>query len=272
MASALAAAWAVHVVLTPKWPAAAAAGMVWGVAVASMDRMGVASIHRGHGRRNRFFIIPHVVLSLLLAYLIGTPIALRIFAPEINARIIATQYTVLSSSLESINAEFGPLIQRLQNELATGQIQAAAAQKRANCELFGGSGCQPGRGPAYVSALTADAKVTNLQGQISNLRNQQTAAQNNAIAAENQNRDGVLSNIAALNYITHHNETIFIIRWLLVAAFTVLGCVPAIIKTRMVLGPQNAAEKETPTEEDVAGEPLAGASVAVLGGNWRVPG
>ena len=78
MASALAAAWAVHVVLTPKWLAAGAAGMVWGVAIASLDRMVVTSIRRGHRRRNLFVIIPHVVLSVLLALLIATPIALRI--------------------------------------------------------------------------------------------------------------------------------------------------------------------------------------------------
>ena len=255
MASALAAAWAVHVVLTPKWLAAGAAGMVWGVAIASLDRMVVTSIRRGHRRRNLFVIIPHVVLSVLLALLIATPIALRIFAPEINAQIVTTQSTVLESSLNSINAEYSPLIQRLQSELATSQMRAAAARSQADCKLSGGSGCHPGQGPAYAAALkayqSAEAEVASLQGQISNLHSQQAAAQKNIITAENQNQEGLLSNLAALNRITDHNKTIAIVRWLLFGAFTLLGCVPAIVKTLKVLEPQNADEKETLAQEDV---------------------
>jgi hypothetical protein len=254
MASVLAAAWAVHVVLTPKWLAAGVAGMVWGVAIVSLNRMVVASIRRDRGRRNLFVIIPHVVLSLLLALLIATPIALRIFAPAIDAQIVTTQYTVLESSLNRINAEYSPLIQRLQNELATSQMQAAAAQDRANCELPGGSDCRLGQGPAYAAALktyqSAEARAASLQDQITNIRSQQTAAQKNVITAENQNQEGLLSNLAALNRITDHNKTIAVVRWLLLGAFTLLGCIPAIVKTLKVLRSRDADEKETPAQED----------------------
>ena len=232
MASALSAAWAVHVVLTPKWPAAGVAGMAWGVAIASLDRMVVASIHRGHERRNLFVIIPHAALSLLLALLIATPIALRIFAPEINAQIVTTQYAAQVSTLNRINAEYDPQIQQFQNEVAASQMQAATAQSRANCEVFGGFGCHLGQGPAYAAALkayqSAEAEVASLQGQISNLRNQQTAAQKSA--AEHQNQQRLLSNLAALNQITDHNKTIAIVRWLLFGLFALLGCAPAIVK------------------------------------------
>jgi DNA-binding XRE family transcriptional regulator len=176
MASALSAAWAAHVVLTPKWPAAGVAGMAWCVGIASLDRMVVASIHRGHGRRNLFVIISRVAISLLLALLIATPIALRIFAPEVNAQVVRTQYAA----------------------------QVAAAQSQANCEVFGGSGCHPGQGPAYAAALKA------------------------------HHQQGLLSNLAALNQITDHSKTIAIVRWLLFGLFTLLGCAPAIVKALKV--------------------------------------
>lgn len=47
----LAAAWGVHVVLTPSWPAAVVDGMTVGVAITSLYRLVMASIHRGQGRK-----------------------------------------------------------------------------------------------------------------------------------------------------------------------------------------------------------------------------
>jgi Domain of unknown function (DUF4407)/Helix-turn-helix domain len=252
-ASALFTAWAVHVVLTPKWPAAAMAGLVWGVAVASLDRMVVASIHGGRGTRRFFAVIPRLVLSLLLAPVIATPIALRIFAPEIDVQAAATQYAVQVAALNRISAEYNPQIQQLQKELVASQMQATAAQSQASCEVVGGSGCHHGQGPAYAAALTAyqsaEADVVSLQGQVSNLRNQQTAAQKNA--TEDQNQQGLLSNLAALNQITDQNKTIVVIRWLLFGAFALLGCVPVIVKTFKVPRSQDAYEKETLAQQAV---------------------
>ena len=208
------------------------AGLVWGVAVASLDRIVVASMHRGHGTRSFFAIILRLVLSLLLAPVIATPIALRIFAPEIGAQVAATQYAVQVSALNRINAVYNPQIQQLQNGLVTSQMQAAAVQSQANCEAVGGSGCHHGQGPAYAALnayQSAEADVASLQGQISNLRN--------------QNQQGLLSNLAALNQITDHNKTIAVVQWLLFGAFALLGCIPVIVKTLKVLRSQDPDER-----------------------------
>ena len=255
MASALAAAWAVHVVLTPKWRP-------------PRGRDGVGRGHRDPGQDGRGLDPSRSREEEPLYYHPARDPFTAPRAPYSNAHRPAhicpgnqcpdrhTQYTVVQSSLNDINAEYNPLIQRLQNELATSQMQAASARSRAGCELSGGSGCHPGRGAAYAAALkayqSAEAEVASLQGQISNLHSQQAAAQKNIITGqENQNQEGLLSNLAALNRITDHNKTIAIVRWLLFRAFTLLGCVPAIVKTLKVLEPQNADEKETLAQEDV---------------------
>lgn len=242
----LAAAWAAHVVLTPKWPAAILTGVVVGAVIMGMNRLAVASMHHGHGLKNLLAAVPHLILSLLLALLIATPIALRIFAPEINAHIVTAQYEAQTTTWNNINVKYNPQIQELLDSLSKEQGQLTATQVPAECELIGGSNCRPGQSAAYAKALknyeATLQKISRIQGRINNLRAQQTTAQKDVVATASQNEQGLLSNLAALNQVTDDNVTIAVVRWLLFGLFILLGCAPVIAKALKIMGTPKAGE------------------------------
>ncbi|SEH03027.1 protein of unknown function [Nonomuraea solani] len=84
MTFALASALKVFVVL------AVLIGIVWGVAILSLDRWLVTSLPAQGGRRF-WLALPRVLLALLLGAVISTPLVLQIFKPEIDAEIVDIQ-------------------------------------------------------------------------------------------------------------------------------------------------------------------------------------
>src|ERR1700678_447637 len=58
--------------------------LLWGLAIMSLDRLFVVSLHR---YRNRFFYVllaaPRFLMAVLLGFVISTPFVLQIFQPEI---------------------------------------------------------------------------------------------------------------------------------------------------------------------------------------------
>ncbi|MDP4501813.1 DUF4407 domain-containing protein [Nonomuraea turcica] len=71
-------------------PLAVLIGLVWGVAILSLDRWLVTSLPaRGGGRL--WLALPRVLLALLLGAVISTPLVLQIFKPEIDAEIVDIQ-------------------------------------------------------------------------------------------------------------------------------------------------------------------------------------
>ncbi|MFC6005436.1 DUF4407 domain-containing protein, partial [Streptomonospora nanhaiensis] len=65
-------------------------GLVWGVAILSLDRWLVTSLPAQGGRRF-WLALPRVLLALLLGAVISTPLVLQIFKPEIDAEIVDIQ-------------------------------------------------------------------------------------------------------------------------------------------------------------------------------------
>jgi hypothetical protein len=71
-------------------PLAVLIGLVWGVAILSLDRWLVTSLPTQGGRRF-WLALPRVLLALLLGAVISTPLVLQIFKPEIDAEIVDIQ-------------------------------------------------------------------------------------------------------------------------------------------------------------------------------------
>ncbi|MFF5211137.1 DUF4407 domain-containing protein [Streptosporangium sp. NPDC000396] len=71
-------------------PLAVLIGLVWGVAILSLDRWLVTSLPARGGRR-LWLALPRVLLALLLGAVISTPLVLQIFKPEIDAKIVDIQ-------------------------------------------------------------------------------------------------------------------------------------------------------------------------------------
>ncbi|MEO3873307.1 DUF4407 domain-containing protein [Nonomuraea sp. B12E4] len=71
-------------------PLAVLIGLVWGVAIMSLDRWLVTSLPTRGGRRFGL-ALPRLLLALLLGAVISTPLVLQIFKPEIDAEIVDIQ-------------------------------------------------------------------------------------------------------------------------------------------------------------------------------------
>ncbi|WP_406074706.1 DUF4407 domain-containing protein [Micromonospora sp. NBC_01638] len=72
--------------LPPAW--AAVGGLLWGLAVLSIDRMLIAGVaRRPTARANLLAALPRLVLALLIGTVISTPLVLRVFQDEIDTQL-----------------------------------------------------------------------------------------------------------------------------------------------------------------------------------------
>lgn len=160
-----------------------------------------------------------------------------------------------------------------------------------NCQLYGksyqGLKCVAGNGPAAAKAL---AHLQYYQGQVRGLTQKITtqvnqidrqAANGNAKTVSNAEKSltewqtkltkdqneqralvarfnttnsangGLLIRLQALSDLTNHNSTLTWARWLLFALFTVIECLPILVKTLLNLGAPTAYEKVHADEEQM---------------------
>ena len=77
--------------------------LLWGLAIMSLDRLFVVSLHR---YRNRFFYLllaaPRFVMAVLLGFVISTPFVLQIFQPEIQHQIKLMQAAERAAYFQSL--------------------------------------------------------------------------------------------------------------------------------------------------------------------------
>jgi hypothetical protein len=249
---ALSAAFALHVALVLGPPAAVTAGLVWGVVLASLDRMIVASVHRGQGWKNVLAIVPRVLIAALLGVVVATSMTLRIFAPEINAQIVTTRAATLQVASRGAAAPYNAEITDYQEQVYNLQSLIGVSQKNLQCQLYGGSGCPKGTvigdGPLAKNTENTlhdqEAQLATLQNQINLLNSQEMAAEQHAESAVNaSNQQGLLSRLDALELLAGINSFVAATQWLLLILFTLIGCVPVIARTLKVYGTHDGDEQ-----------------------------
>jgi Domain of unknown function (DUF4407) len=186
----------------PLWLAVIFA-LLWGLAIMSLDRLFVVSMHR---QQNRFYYLimatPRFLLAVLLGFVISTPFVLQIFQPEINHQIKLIQAaersayfknlphnpvylgvqrdkaTVASLTDEAatggaaINPSTDPTIKGWQNQLATAQNNEQTWFANLQCQLYGtalpgGRRCIQGNGPL---AKDDQQQYEYWKGQVSTLQ------------------------------------------------------------------------------------------------------
>lgn len=157
--------------------------LLWGLAIMSLDRLFVVSLHR---YRNRFFYLllaaPRFVMAVLLGFVISTPFVLQIFQPEIQHQIKLmqaaeraayfqnlphnpvyldvqrdqTEVTSLTDEVATggaaINPATDPTIVGWRSQLATAQNNEQTWFANLQCQLYGtalpgGRQCIQGNGP-----------------------------------------------------------------------------------------------------------------------------
>lgn len=166
----------------PVWLAVIFA-LLWGLAIMSLDRLFVVSMHR---YRNRLFYLllaaPRFLMAVLLGFVISTPFVLQIFRPEINHQIKLMQAAERSAYFKNlphnpvylavqqdqatvtkltdeaatggaaINPSTDPTIVGWQQQLATAQNNEQTWFANLQCQLYGtalpgGRKCIQGNGP-----------------------------------------------------------------------------------------------------------------------------
>ena len=123
----------------PVWLAVIFA-LMWGVAIMSLDRLFVVSMHR---QRNRAWYLvmaaPRFLMAVLLGFVISTPFVLQIFQPEINHQIKLMQAAERSAYFR--NLPHNPVYVRVQQDKAT-------VSKLADEAATGGAAINPSTDPA----------------------------------------------------------------------------------------------------------------------------
>ncbi|GII88104.1 hypothetical protein Ssi03_60940 [Sphaerisporangium siamense] len=193
------------------------AGILWGLAILSLDRWLVGSIP-AEGRRRWRLAVPRVLMAVLLGVVISTPLVLQIFKTEIDAQIVEIrQERANSFTTERMKGDAGKELLRLRAAVAVQEDIVAsrgekaqdprndprfkaltaerdAQQKQATkhydqlqCQLYGGQGC-PRKGDGELAQASRDAmnkakkRVEELNKQIDARKKELTASDKQARA------------------------------------------------------------------------------------------
>ncbi len=166
------------------------AALVWGLAIMSLDRWLVSTMHADGPRRWRV-ALPRILMAVLLGLVISTPLVLQIFKSEIDAQIVqikqqrANDFTARQNSgsvakeltrlrteattLQNVITSKGdvpldpakdPKIKSLTAERTAQQAQTKKLYDEWQCQLYGGKTCpRKGNGPLAQASRSAYEKA-----------------------------------------------------------------------------------------------------------------
>ncbi|MEU7746752.1 DUF4407 domain-containing protein [Nonomuraea sp. NPDC049158] len=219
-------------------PLAVLIGIVWGVAILSLDRWLVTSLPAQGGRR-LWLALPRVLLALLLGAVISTPLVLQIFKPEIDAEIVdiqqekadaftsaqqsgetgrrvaelqksavALQAVIASRGEVTLDPAADPRIRELRKSHDQAVKQRDTFYQEWQCQLYVGPPkcAKKGSGPLAKAAekayRTADDRVKDIDRQMALRRKQlgdgQEAGKASRLAQAQQNLRGVQTELGKL--------------------------------------------------------------------------
>ncbi|MEU8036230.1 DUF4407 domain-containing protein [Streptosporangium sp. NPDC049078] len=186
------------------------ASLVWGLAIMSLDRWLVSTMHADGSRRWRV-ALPRILMAVLLGIVISTPLVLQIFKSEIDAQIVqikqqranefatrqsagsvgrevddlrkevtALQNVITSEGDVPLDPAKDPKVKSLTAERDAQQKQTEKLYDEWQCQLYGGKTCpRKGNGPlAQASERTyekAKSRVDLLNRQIEERKAELTA-------------------------------------------------------------------------------------------------
>jgi hypothetical protein len=204
-------------------------------------------------------------------------------------RINKDKSIIGAHGVPSANLGQDPAVAALTAQLSKARTQQNTDYNKWHCEMYGFPGhCVAGNGPAEQQdkqAYQQDAQqVTTLTDEI-NSQEQQTISNGKAAAPENLSNaqkdlgpaqaqlaadtseqqqllnslnttnvadTGLLQRLKALDQVTARNGMLQTARWLLFLFFTVIECLPILVKVLLNLGPENTYEKALAQAERVS--------------------
>lgn len=251
-------------------------GLFWGALIFNLDRYIVASFGVGDGKKtiSRQELIeaaPRLVMAIILGFVISTPLELKLFEKEINAKISTdiaiVQNTIINSSstdpkLISLNSERTQLVNSIKKReeiIENKRLFWEKSNKDKNDEWNTGkfSG-KVGKGGYYddLKKVADDAEVdynknkTNysalndldykkidlLDKKIDQRDAQLRIEIENQTTVQSQN-DGLLARLKALGDLTSENTTLLFSKWLITILFIFIEIAPILFKMMTERGP-----------------------------------
>ena len=242
-------------------------GVFWGILIFFLDWFIVSSLKKEEKFINELlFSLPRIILAVLLAVVIATPLELKLFEKEINAELIRlkTKNQIEYNSL--VNKEFNE-IENLKTENNRLNDEIKEKEKQRN-ELFDkvikeAEGQSPtgivGKGPVYREKkaelerlnkqLDNIIKKNNAQininlNQIKHLQEQKTSKTTLNISTI-QKADGLLARLEAMSKLRAKNKTLNTAIWLIFILFILIESAPILVKLLSRRGPYDVLlEKE----------------------------
>ena len=251
-------------------------GLFWGSLIFNLDRYIVASFGVGDGKRtiSKQEVIeaaPRLVMAIILGFVISTPLELKLFEKEINAKIntdisIVTQKILNSSDtdprMNSLKKERNQLEKDIDNRnqiIESKRVFWVNANKDKNDEWnFGKFSGIKGKGGRYndlkVEADNAQEEYTKVKKEYSNLNDvayskienidKQINFRQTQLSSEIENQktvqeqnDGLLARLKALSDLTSASTTLLLSKWLITILFIFIEIAPILFKMMTERGP-----------------------------------
>ncbi len=234
-------------------------GLLWGFIIFSIDWYIVGSLRKSHNKLKEFgMVLPRLTLAILIAFVVSTPLKMKLFEREIEQQILFDQQQNSIQYAGKVNLEFAE-ISRLEqeNSTLTNQIQQKEEQRNRLFNLFvaeaeGLSATRtPGKGSVYREKKQEYDKVdaellalreinsATIKGNneaLNSLRKRRDETLSNAQVV-NSNADGFLARLQAMNSITTGSQSIMFASLFIILLFITIESAPIIVKLLAGRGP-----------------------------------
>jgi hypothetical protein len=251
-------------------------GLFWGALIFNLDRYIVASFGVGDGKKTiskqeLIEAAPRLLMAIILGFVISTPLELKLFEKEINAKISTdiaiVQNTIVNSSttdpkLISLNSERSQLVKNIKKReeiIENKRLFWENSNKDKNDEWNTGkfSG-KIGKGGYYddLKKVADDAeidynktklnysslndldyrKTDKIDSNIEKRDNELRIEIENQTTVQSQN-DGLLARLKALGDLTSASWTLWFSKWLITILFIFIEIAPILFKMMTERGP-----------------------------------
>lgn len=233
--------------------AALVGGVLWGIAVASMERLLLISIREGRGGKpykGFAIMLPHLCLAVLLSLTIVTPLQLRLFQGEIAERLSINHLRKFRAVNEEANGVF-PEITFFENRINVlkDEIRSKEAERSGFYRDFINEADRTAGSRKVGTADVYSAKLDQLRKsefELNSLRekNERAVEEDRVRLADlyrqrkslvdatvrESDASGFLARLTALRQLSEENTTAWMMGWLLFLLMCLITAVPAILQ------------------------------------------
>jgi hypothetical protein len=246
----LAAAYAVHLIFD-QLLLSIVVGLLWATMIFNLDRFIVSSMkHKGSFLSRLFLASPRIVMAVLIAFVMATPIELRLFEKEINTELTMMQEEERMAQKKAIEQRFSDdlsfklgQMEQIQASLTLAELEKNKLLQDALKEADGTGGSQQrNMGPIYrlkMDAAESTAKEFDLLRSDADLR--LAALNEDFIELESKKAEafeqlpepdfgGIAGRIQALDRLSDTYPKVGIAHQFIFLLFLMIECSPLLVK------------------------------------------